>query len=58
MSMRFLFQILVHGTKKATRLLADYCQNTKDVVQSKVLVPKVNEVVDATTESHIYQVRK
>jgi cleavage and polyadenylation specificity factor subunit 2 len=46
--------ILVHGTEAATKSLADYC---KDVVSGKVLVPQMGEVVDATTESHIFQVK-
>ncbi|XP_041353692.1 cleavage and polyadenylation specificity factor subunit 2-like [Gigantopelta aegis] len=48
--------ILVRGTTEATDALAEYCQ-THSVVDRKVFTPKVGEIVDATTESHIYQVR-
>uniref|UniRef100_A0A2R5LLA6 Cleavage and polyadenylation specificity factor subunit 2 n=2 Tax=Ornithodoros turicata TaxID=34597 RepID=A0A2R5LLA6_9ACAR len=48
--------ILVHGTLEATEALANYCL-TSGAVQGRVFTPKVGEVVDATTESHIYQVK-
>lgn len=50
--------MLVHGTEKATNLMAAYAKNTRDLGQGKVLVPKLNETIDATKESHIYQVIK
>lgn len=47
--------ILVRGNKTTIDRLADYCRSS--VVQGKVLVPRQNEVLDATTDSHIYQVK-
>ncbi|XP_071961785.1 cleavage and polyadenylation specificity factor subunit 2-like [Antedon mediterranea] len=47
--------ILVHGSREATTHLADYCR--AQLPGSKVFTPEVDEVVDATMESHIYQVR-
>lgn len=47
--------IVVRGTADATEALATYCR--AGAVQGKVFSPHLYEVVDATTESHIYQVR-
>ena len=52
-----MFQIVVRGNATSTVSLADYCMNTKDLVQGKVFTPRMNELVDATRESHIYQVK-
>ena len=52
---RFSVQILVRGTTESTNALSEYCQNHA-VVDGKVFTPHVGEIVDATTESHIYQV--
>lgn len=50
--------ILVHGSIDATLSLAKYCESIQsDIFLDKVFTPRVGEVVDATTESHIYQVR-
>lgn len=49
-------QILIHGDQESTDSLAEFCR-TQGVVQGKVFTPKVMEIVDATTESHIYQVK-
>ncbi|XP_022244623.1 cleavage and polyadenylation specificity factor subunit 2-like isoform X2 [Limulus polyphemus] len=48
--------ILVRGSPTAIDSLASYCQNS-GLVQGKVFIPKLYEWVDATTESHIYQVK-
>lgn len=48
--------IIVHGPPESTRHLADYCRNTPGCVLGRVFTPKVGEVVDATIESHIFQV--
>lgn len=47
--------IIVRGSTDATETLASYC--TSGAVQGKVFTPHLFEVVDATTESHIYQVK-
>lgn len=49
--------VLIHGTAEATDSLADFCRSTSGMVQGKVFTPKVGELVDATTESHIFQVK-
>lgn len=46
--------IIVRGSTDATETLASYC--TSGAVQGKVFTPHLLEIVDATTESHIYQV--
>lgn len=48
--------ILVHGLPESTRHLAEYCRNTPGCVQGRVFTPKLGEIVDATIESHIFQV--
>ena len=52
----FVFQVLIHGTAEATDSLAEFCRSTAGMVKGKVFTPKVGELVDATTESHIFQV--
>lgn len=50
--------ILVRGSEDATASLAAYCQQIKnEIFLDHVFTPRVGDVVDATTESHIYQVR-
>ena len=48
--------ILVHGNRDSTQSLAEYCRSSA-IVSGKVFTPKLNEVVNVTTESRIYQVR-
>ena len=48
----------MHGSFDATASLADYARTTKDVVQGNVYTPSLHELIDATTESHIYQVHE
>ena len=52
--------IAVHGTVAAVSSLASYCESIKSDVAfiEKVFTPKVGQIVDATTESNIYQVRR
>jgi len=49
--------ILVHATEKATQTLAEQCKKSTTMTISNVYTPMVNETVDATRESHIYQVK-
>lgn len=49
--------VLIHGSAEATKSLAEYCRNTSGMVQGRVFTPRVKEQVDATTESHIFQVK-
>lgn len=46
--------ILVHGTRESTESLAEYCNRLEGV---KILMPRIGDIVDATRESHIYQLR-
>ncbi|KAH9515463.1 cleavage and polyadenylation specificity factor subunit 2 [Bulinus truncatus] len=46
--------ILIHGPEESTLSLGDYC---KTFVEGNVFCPRVGDVIDATTERHIYQVR-
>lgn len=47
--------VIVHGPPEASLDLAESCKAfSKDI---KVYTPKLQETVDATSETHIYQVR-
>uniref|UniRef100_A0A8C6KAJ4 Cleavage and polyadenylation specificity factor subunit 2 n=1 Tax=Nothobranchius furzeri TaxID=105023 RepID=A0A8C6KAJ4_NOTFU len=47
--------VIVHGSPEASQDLAESCKAfSKDI---KVYTPKLQETVDATSETHIYQVR-
>lgn len=48
--------VLVRGCQQATEHLANYCR-VNNIVSTKIFTPAKNEIVDATTESHIYQVK-
>ena len=48
--------ILVRGLLDKANSFAAYCQNN-DCVSGKIFIPKINELVDATTERHIYQIK-
>lgn len=47
--------VIVHGPPEASQDLAECCRafGGKDI---KVYMPKLHETVDATSETHIYQV--
>lgn len=47
--------VIVHGPPEASQDLAESCKafSGKDI---KVYTPKLQETVDATSETHIYQV--
>ncbi|CAL1527611.1 unnamed protein product, partial [Lymnaea stagnalis] len=48
--------ILIHGPEETTLSLGDFCQNS-GFVEGSVYCPNIGDVIDATTERHIYQVR-
>jgi malonyl CoA-acyl carrier protein transacylase len=48
--------VVVHGTPDATKHLAEYCRKNSDMEVKTVFTPATGETVDATRESHIYQV--
>uniref|UniRef100_A0A1E1XGR2 Cleavage and polyadenylation specificity factor subunit 2 n=1 Tax=Amblyomma aureolatum TaxID=187763 RepID=A0A1E1XGR2_9ACAR len=48
--------ILVRGSPEATQAMAAFCRSS-GAVQGRVFTPRMGELVDATTESHIYQVK-
>ncbi|KAH7697660.1 hypothetical protein AAVH_35256 [Aphelenchoides avenae] len=47
--------VIVHGSPANTRDLAEYCEQNQ-IVQGKIFTPTLGEVIDATTESAIFQV--
>jgi len=50
--------VIVRGGDEAnTKAFYDYCVNSGCVQDNRVFAPKAHEIVDATTESHIYQVK-
>jgi len=46
--------VVVRGTDNSSQMVASHCEQN---IGSKVFAPKLGETVDATTETHIYQVR-
>ncbi|KAH9516014.1 cleavage and polyadenylation specificity factor subunit 2 [Dermatophagoides farinae] len=48
--------VLVRGLTDKANSFASYCQNN-DCVPGKIFTPKISELVDATTERHIYQIK-
>ena len=46
---------LVRGHTQATESLAEFCRKNKDITNS-IFVPRLNETLDATNESSIFQV--
>jgi len=49
--------ILVHGSEESVQHLAEYCRVTPTINVGKVYTPVQGEHVDATSETHIYQVK-
>lgn len=49
-------QIIIHGTGEATNHLLSFAKKTLAISDDKLFAPGIGECVDATTESHIYQV--
>jgi cleavage and polyadenylation specificity factor subunit 2 len=48
--------IVIHGNEKSTREMMEYCQNQK-IVQGRIFTPNLNEFVNATLETQIYNVK-
>lgn len=46
--------VVIRGTKDCTELVANHCRQN---IGARVFTPTRGETIDATTESHIYQVR-
>ncbi|XP_030563883.1 probable cleavage and polyadenylation specificity factor subunit 2 [Drosophila novamexicana] len=46
--------IVVHGTAEGTQVVAKHCEQN---VGARVFAPQKGEIIDVTTEIHIYQVR-
>lgn len=46
--------VVVRGTESSSQLVANHCEQN---IGSKVFMPHRGEIIDATTETHIYQVR-
>ena len=49
-------QILVHGIPDATNHLREFALSSLGLAKGKLFAPHVSECIDASTESHIYQV--
>ncbi|XP_046847920.1 cleavage and polyadenylation specificity factor subunit 2-like [Xenia sp. Carnegie-2017] len=48
--------VVIHGSPDATKHLAEYCRKNIDMEVKTVFTPNTGETVDATRESHIYQI--
>ena len=49
-------QILIHGPPEATNHLREFALSSLGVAKGKLFTPRVGDCVDASTETHIYQV--
>ena len=49
-------QILVHGSADSTNHLRDFARSSLWLAKGKLFTPRVGDSIDASTESHIYQV--
>lgn len=49
--------ILIHGKPDPTGSLEEYCRSSGGLWQTRIFAPHVGDIVDATRESHIYQVK-
>ncbi|EDV21733.1 uncharacterized protein TRIADDRAFT_30006 [Trichoplax adhaerens] len=49
--------VLVRGSSAAVQELGNFCRQSKEMGVRKVFTPVVGQTVDATFESHLYQVR-
>eukprot|EP00794_Sanderia_malayensis_P003077 gene3078-3542_t len=49
--------IIIHGTEKATQNLFDHCKKNLNMNANRIFAPKIGDTIDATRESHIYQVK-
>lgn len=45
---------MVHGSPEKTELIAKHC---REKIEARVFTPQRGEVIDVTSENHIYQVR-
>ncbi len=48
--------ILIHGTQDCIEQLEKYC-TTRQIVQGRIFSPHIGEIVDATTERNLYQIK-
>lgn len=48
--------IIVHGNEKSTLEMQEFCQK-QQLVQDRIFMPRVGEMVNATLETQIYNVR-
>ncbi|XP_064403755.1 cleavage and polyadenylation specificity factor subunit 2-like [Halichondria panicea] len=49
--------VLVHGSSDCTNTLMEFARKTLNITDDNVMAPYIGETVNATTESHIYQVK-
>ena len=48
--------VIIHGNEKSTKEMNDYCQKHQ-IVQDRIFMPKIGEIVNATLETQIYNVK-
>lgn len=48
--------IIVHGNEQSTREMQDYCKK-QQIVQDRIFTPRIGEIVNATLETQIYNVK-
>ncbi|XP_055677061.1 probable cleavage and polyadenylation specificity factor subunit 2 [Lutzomyia longipalpis] len=46
--------IVVRGSQASTEMIANYCEQN---ISARVFMPNRGDIIDATTESHIYQIK-
>lgn len=49
--------VLIRGVEEKANVFASYCQSNDCIISGKIFAPRLLELVDATTERHIYQVK-
>lgn len=48
--------VIIHGNEKSTREMKEYCQKHQ-IVQDRIFTPKIGEIVNATLETQIYNIK-
>ncbi|CAF1052808.1 unnamed protein product [Brachionus calyciflorus] len=49
--------VLIHGSEKSTKEMRDFCQKQQIVQEGRIFTPKIGEIVNATFETQIYNVK-
>lgn len=48
--------VIIHGSEKSTKEMKEYCQK-QQIVQDRIFTPKIGEIVNATLETQIYNIK-